>query len=126
MTALNYEEELKLRDIRQKHYDAIVSQALEEIEKSLLKPYEGFHHTTFFGAMGINPKHLAIWCFFTKDDDLRNAEETQFTIEVQNAIRESLRKHGYPDTIVPLILVSYATDEDVQRTCGGNYWQYLK
>src|SRR5688572_23426984 len=81
---------------------------------------------TFFGAMGIDPKHLAIWCFFLKDEDLRRAESEHFTEAIQKAMREALRKHGYPGFLVPSLFVSFATDEDVQRTCGGNYWHYLK
>ncbi len=86
----------------------------------------GFHHTTFFGAMGIDPRHLAIWCFFNKDTDLQEAKGTGLTKKINEAIRDALKKHGYPEFLVPSFFVSFATDEDVQRTCDGNYWHYLK
>ena len=126
MSASSYEQELKERDFRQKEWEAVVSAAVSDIERTLLKNHSGFHHTTFFGAMGIDPKHLAIWCFFTKDRDLKNAEDENFTGEIQQATREALRKHGYPGNLTPSVAVSFATDEEVQRTCGGNYWLFLK
>ena len=126
MSAPSYQQELKERDIRQKQWDAVVSAAVTDVEDSLLRPYSGFHHTTFFGAMGIDPKHLAIWCFFKMDEDLKRVDATQFTNAIQEAIRDSLKKHGYPSFLIPSFFVSFATDEDVQRTCAGNYWHYLK
>lgn len=126
MSTSSYEEEIKERDVRQKQWEAVVDSAIAEVEDSLLKHYPGFHHTTFFGAMGIDPKHLAIWCFFSQDEDLKRAEDEHFTVAVQNAMREALRKHGYPFFLVQSFFVSFTTDEDVQRTCGGNYWHYLK
>ena len=121
-----YQDELKARDIRQKHLEAIVKAAIAEVEAAFLKPFAGFHHTTFLGVMGINPIHLAIWCFFAKDDDLKNAQETHLIDRIELAFREALAKHGYPGSAIPSIGVAFATDEDVQRTCGGNYWHYLK
>jgi hypothetical protein len=126
MNESSYEEELKKREVRQKQWDAVVSAAVAEVEASLLKSYRGFHHTMFFGAMGIDPKHLAIWCFFLKDEDLTRAEGEHFTEAIQKAMREALRKHGYPGFLIPSFFVSFATDEDVHRTCDGNYWHYLK
>jgi hypothetical protein len=122
----SYEEELKEREIRQRQWDTVVSAAITDVEDSVLKRYKGFHHTTFFGAMGIDPKHLAIWCFFKKDEDLKRAEKEHFTEEILKAMREALKKHGYPGFLASAFFVSFATDEDVQRTCGGNYWHYLK
>lgn len=109
----------------QAEWDAIVSAAIQEVE-TLLKPRPGFHQITHFGAMDIHPRHLAIWCFFKKDKHLQLAEKEQFTKTVQSAMREALKKHGYPAFLLPSFFVTFATDEDVQNTSGGNYWQYLK
>lgn len=110
----------------QSEWDAIVSAAIREVEITLLKPRPGFHQITHFGAMDIHPKHLAIWCFFKKDKHLRQAEQEHFTDTLQSNLQEALRKHGYPVSLLPSTFISYATDEDVQRTSGGNYWYYLK
>jgi hypothetical protein len=126
MSNTAYETELRERDKRQKEWDAVVSAAVKDVEGGLLQNRDGFHHITFFGVMGIDPKHLAIWCFFKKDEDLKKAEDDRFTTVIQSAMRESLRKHGYPSFLTPSFFVSFATDEDVQRTCEGNYWVYLK
>ena len=126
MNNSSYEIELQERDKRQKEWDAVVLAAVKDVEESLLKKHSGFHHTTFFGAMGIDPKHLAIWCFFKEDEDLKNAEADGFTTRVQKHMRDALRDHGYPSFLTPSFFVSFATDEDVQRTCNGNYWNYLK
>lgn len=122
----SYDLELKQRDIRQKKWDAIVSAAVTEVETAVLRRYAGFHHTTFFGAMGIDPKHLAIWCFFKTDQDLKRAEEDHFTGRIQRAMGDALKKHGYPSFLTPSLFVSFGTDEEVQRTCAGNYWHFLK
>jgi hypothetical protein len=126
MSASRYEAELRERKVRQKRWEAVVSSAVAEVEASVLKGYSGFHHVTFFGAMGIDPKHLAVWCFFATDDDLKRAEDERFTGVIQRAMRDTLAKHGYPTSLLPSVFVSFATDEDVQRTCAGNYWHYLK
>jgi len=121
-----YEKQLKEQDVRQKRWTAVVSAAIGEVEVALLKRRPGFLHTTFFGAMGIDPKHLAIWCFFKMDRDLKDAKEEHFTEVVNQAMRDGLQKHGYPGFLLPSFFVSFATDEDVQKTCGGNYYHYLK
>lgn len=126
MSANSYKQELQDREVRQKQWEAVVSAAVKDVELSVLKSCPGFHHTTFFGAMGINPKHLAIWCFFKRDDDLKRAKEQELTEKINHAMREALKNHGYPDSLLPSFYISFATDEDVQRTCGGNYWHYLK
>jgi hypothetical protein len=126
MSTTPYDEELKEREIRQRKWEAVVSAAIAEVETALLKQCPGFHHTTFFGAMGIDPRHLAIWCFFKRDADLGEAEESGFTGRVQEAIRTALGRYGYPVPLIQSLFVSFATDEDVQRTCAGNYWHYLK
>lgn len=126
MSAESYEREIRGREARQKHWEGIVSAAVKDVEISVLKNCAGFHSTTFFGAMGINPKHLAIWCFFKRDDDLKDAKLQQVTERINHAMREALNSHGYPESLLSSFFVSFATDEDVQRTCGGNYWHYLK
>lgn len=105
----SYEAELKERNLRRKQWNALVSAAVAEVEDAYLKRHPGFHHTTFFGAMGIDPKHLAIWCFFTKDEDLKRAEKEHFTGAIQNAMREALKKHGYPSSLVPSFFVRSTT-----------------
>lgn len=119
-------EELKERDALQKKWDAKVAAAVEEIKNDLLKSHPGFKTIFFFGAMGIDPKHLAIWCFFNKDEDLKKATEEQFTGLVQKAARQALCNHGYPSSLADAFHISFATDEDVQRTCGGDYRLYLQ
>lgn len=126
MKSPSYEEELKQRDVRQKYLESIVASSLADVESKLLKSDPRFHHTTFFGAMGIDPKHLSIWCFFKKDLDLEAAESNGFTTKINDAVRDSLIRNEYPASVISRVYVSFATDEDVQRTCDGNYWHYLK
>lgn len=121
-----YRMELRARDKRQAKWSAVIGMAVKEIEDALLKPYPGFQHTTYFGAMGISPAHLAIWCFFKSDADLKQAKTDGLINTIQDAMRESLRKHGYPRAFASKFSVSFATDDEVQRDWGGNYWQFLK
>ena len=123
---MSYDEELKERGARQKKWDAKIAAAIEDIKRDHLKSHPGFKAIIFFGAMGIDPKYLAIWCFFKKDEDLKKATEEQFTGLIQKAARQALCNHGYPISLANAFYISFATDEDVQRTCNGDYRLYLQ
>lgn len=117
---------LRARAKRHKKLDAAVGAAIKEVENSILNSYTGFQQMTYFGAMGIDPECLAIWCFFKLDEDLKMAKADGFTDRIQNEIRNSLRKSGYPEKFASIVKVSFSTDEEVQRDSNGNYWQFLK
>jgi hypothetical protein len=123
---VDQKEEQKTIIDTQKKWDLVVSNAIKDVEASLLNNYPGFHHITFFGATDINPKYLAIWCFFKKNEDLKHAEEGHLTKQVQKAMKQALKDYGYPTFLLPSFFVSFGTDEEVQKTCAGNYWHYLK
>jgi hypothetical protein len=120
------EGELHSREVLRKEWESVVSAALSDVEAAILADTPGFHRTMFFGAMGINPGHLAIWCFFKMDEDLKDARVSGLTGKIDEAVRDSLIDHGFPVSIASSFSVSFATDEDVQRTCDGSYWNYLK
>jgi len=114
------------RQARQRHWEQIVAEALRRVEDSLLAGRPGFHHLDFFGALGIHPQHLAIWCFFKSEADLHHARESGLTDEIQKGTRTALADQGYPAALAAQQKVSFASDEQVQKTCQGNYWHFLK
>jgi hypothetical protein len=114
------------RQARQRHWEQIVAGALDQVEAALLATHPAFHHLEFFGALGIHPQHLAIWCFFKSEADLRQARESGFTQEIQEHVRTALFHQGFPAALATQQTLSFASDEQVQKTCQGNYWHFLK
>lgn len=117
---------LRAREQRQQRLEAIVTAAVKAVRQQFRGSAPSILSDTFFGAMGIDPKHLAIWYIFKMDADLEKARETGLTDQIEKATRSQLLAGGYPAKAVPLIGVAFTSDEDVQIKAGGNYWQYFK
>jgi hypothetical protein len=76
-----------------------------------------------FGAVGINPRHLAIW-ITTNSDAQRDAlnEDTAF----QRGLCDILRRAGYPAEAIELVGFAIESEETVRRDLGGNWWYAIK
>jgi hypothetical protein len=91
-----YQRELKERDKRQKFLEAIVQPAMERVLNSISSRNPRVTKHTFYGAMGIDPKHLATWYIFSKDKDLEEAKQNGLTKEISEKTRTELFHGGYP------------------------------
>jgi hypothetical protein len=80
----------------------------------------------YYGAVDINPAYLTIWYIFKLDKELRIAENIGFTSELIELTKKYLKKYKYPEKAMNDIIISFTSDEDIQKTTGGNYWYYFK
>jgi hypothetical protein len=79
--------------------------------------------TTSFGAVDINPVHLAVW-FITDTDAQR--DQLLASPDFVQTCRAALVASGYPSEAVHHVGFSAASEETVQRDWGGNWWQFFK
>lgn len=126
MDPVAYKAMLEERKVREKAWYRVVGSAVREVENSLLKGHPAFLKTELFGAMGVHPSYLAIWCFFKTEEDVRKAAADGFADQVTMAMREALSRHGYPPDLAATRKVSFGSDEEVQRDFKGNYWLFLR
>ena len=84
------------------------------------------HTHDSFGAVWLDPRHLAFWYFFVTQADLERAQQSGLTERMVDSTRTGLLLRGYPRDAVPEVGISFASDEDVQRTANGDYYRYLK
>jgi hypothetical protein len=122
----SYQQELRERQVRQVHLDEIVKSAMTQVVSQIAARQPSLHSHFFYGASAIHPRHLVTWYLFHTDSDWETAKHNGLTSEIENATRAQLAGGGYPPEGVNLMIVSFTSDEDIQRQTGGNYWAYFK
>jgi hypothetical protein len=121
-----YQRELREREARQRHLDAIVKAATDAVVAAVADTVPRLRSNFFYGATGFHPSHLVTWYLFATDADLAAANGTGLTERIDRLTREALGQGGYPAESLRDIFVSFTTDEDIQRATGGDYWAYFK
>jgi hypothetical protein len=121
-----YQQELRERAARQKHLSAIVKEATDAVVAAIADIAPRLHSNFFYGATGIHPRHLVTWYLFATDAELAEAKITGLTERIERLTRENLGQRGYPTESLSKVLVSFTTDEDIQRETRGNYLEYFK
>lgn len=121
-----YQKELLERGERQKQLDLIVEKSKNSVLKTIGNSDPPIFCHFFYGASAIHPRHLVIWYVFQTDKEYELAKSNKLTDTLDKLTREELGKNGYPDEGLRKIMVSFTTDEDIQRTTGGNYGEYFK
>ena len=122
----SYKQDLRERDIRQKHLDAIVQSATDAVASAVAADSPSLRSHFFYGASGIHPRHLVTWYLFSTDAEYAEAQSSGLTQRIDSLTRNELTLRGYPPDSVADIHVSFTTDEDIQRETGGDYWSYFK
>jgi hypothetical protein len=123
---LAYRWELRNRAQRQQRLDSIVKRASDEVSNQISGRRPPLFMHFFYGATGINPRHLVVWYLFRTDAELAEAQSSGLTDEIANLTRSRMSLFGYPQEAVSQISVSFTTDEDIQRKTGGDYRHYFQ
>jgi predicted DNA-binding transcriptional regulator YafY len=121
-----YQKELVEREKRQKQLDLIVEKSKNAVLKTVGNCDPSIFDHFFYGSSAIHPRHLVVWYLFKTDKEYEIANSNNLTEELDKLTRDELRKNGYPEEGLREIMVSFTTDEDIQRKTGGDYWKYFK
>ena len=123
-----YQKELADRKARQHLLDDIVRTATDSVVAALRHERPQIESHFFYGASAIHPRHLVTWYLFKTDVELAEAKANGLTGRIETRTRDALRVGGYPPDWVSAIMVSFTTDEDIEREIGkgGNRWDYFK
>ena len=122
----SYQEELQEREVRQKHLDGIVTGAMRRVVMAISGRTPVIKSHFFYGASAINPKHLVTWYLFSTDDEWENAKNNGLIADIEKLTRQELVRNNYPEDGATQMMVSFTSDEDIQRTTGGDYLAYFK
>ena len=125
-TDAEYQQELRECAARQARLDAIVTAATDAVAADIASATPRLSSHFFYGASCIHPRHLVTWYLFATDAELAEARRNGLTERNEVLTRDYLGQRGYPAEALPQIRVGFTTDEDVQRTTGGDYWAYFK
>jgi hypothetical protein len=104
----------------------VVNSALKNIlKKDAGKKPEIFHQASF-GAVELDPNSLCIWYFFLKAADLEHAQSSGRVDEIRKLTLAELQAASYPVEALPHVSITFDSDEAVQKSTGGNYFEYLR
>ena len=105
-------------DARQAALEPVVNRALATVRQAVAGRAPAVREAFFYGAIGIDPKHLALWFIFARDSDVATATRSGLVQEIGNKIRAALRSEGYPEAAIDQVHVSVASDEAIHRAGG--------
>ncbi|MFO1452575.1 MAG: hypothetical protein U1F61_30695 [Opitutaceae bacterium] len=96
----------------------IVELAMATVRQEVSSRQPIIRESFFYGAMGVDPKHLVIWYIFNSEGEIAIARRTGLLGDLDAQSRLALRTEGYPEQAIGLIQVSFASDEAIRRAGG--------
>jgi hypothetical protein len=111
---------------RQAALEKIIQKAINAVGRAVAGREPRIFSKFFYGATGVDAKHLVVWYLFKTDAQMAAAEKSGLLVDLDALTRAELRARGYPLPAIPKMMVSFATDETIRRETGGDYWQYFK
>ncbi len=121
-----YEQELRERDARQKHLDGIVGAAMTRVMSAIAGRQPPVTSHFSYGSSAIHPRHLVTWYLFRTHAEWQTAKTNGLVSDIERLTRTELAGSGYPAEGARQMMVSFTSDEDIQRETGGDYWAYFK
>jgi hypothetical protein len=106
--------------------DLIVHSAMLRVVSGIADRTPTLKAHFFYGAMGIHPRHLVTWYLFHTDADWQVARESGLIADIERLTRAELAAGGYPAEGFDGLMISFTSDEEIQRETGGDYWAYFK
>lgn len=121
-----YQQELRERAVLQKHLDDIVTGAMKRVIAAVAHRKPAIKSHFFYGASAIHPRHLVTWYLFQTDSEWQTAKSNGLISDIEKLTRQELVEAGYPADGAKEMMVSFTSDEDIQRTTGGDYRAYFQ
>ena len=118
-----YKKALQERGERQAYYSQIIENAVKRVlaqHRGSEPPMKMYH---FYGALGIDPKHLVLWYFFKTDAEWHTAQENGLTHSLEEATYQELSAGRYPSEALPGIHIGFVSVETVDAA--GGYRAYF-
>jgi hypothetical protein len=121
-----HEQELRERRERQKVLDSIVSAAMERVLAAIAGRQPAVSSHFSYGASAIHQRHLVTWYLFRTDAEWETAKQNRLISDIERMTRAELVSGGYTPEGAQQMMVSFTSDEDIQRKTGGDHLAYFK
>lgn len=115
MSSQSWQEQIEAKE---KQLNPLVQRAVDHVRTSVKDRAPTISSSFFYGAIGIDPKHLVIWYVVASDAEKKKVKINGLFDELNRKSREALKEAGYPIPAVELIAVSLASDEEINRAGG--------
>lgn len=110
-------------DAKEQQLKPLVQRAIDRVQVVVATRCPKLSSSFFYGAIGIDPKHLVIWFIFATDIQKEEAEKNGLLGELDRRSRNALREEGYPLSVIEHIYVSFASDEEIKRGGGHAFFK---
>ncbi len=106
-------------EARQKLIEPFVQRAIDRVCAAMGARRPKITGSFFYGAIGVHPKHLAVWFVFATDAAKNEAEANGLLYALDRMSRQTLREEGYDPAVLNIVGVSFASDEEIH--CAGGW-----
>src|SRR5438552_7420805 len=103
---------------REEELRPIVQRAIDTVLQAEAGQTPAIHAHLFYGAIGIDPKHLVIWYLFKSDREKEASDASGQMNRIINHTLKALADFKYPYHSVGRDGVCFASDEEIQRAGG--------